>query len=344
MATITGGNTDAGYKIASTFGTAVQAASGDKLVFDSLTHSTNPAELSYSGKGSGADMLTDAQQGALSPSVSLAMKGGYENAMPAILATFLGADSSTLQTDGYQHRMTHSSTLAFGTVAFETSSTTVVEYPSAYVSDVTITAQNAPNYLDFSANFVCGDRELSTSVNTNANLASATLTDGTSTDNIVVDHDDDFWINSDSGALDSGDLVSITRYVLNLSRPKAYTREIKGSSGLSAPLSDGLMTGTLEIELASLADHTYFTAAAAGTTYKSSLTIEGTSYGTDNRTFAIYLPLMKLIQDPEYNVTEDGNNPHVLRFQLLAASAAPTGMNDTTPYFEFINSKTAAYL
>jgi hypothetical protein len=92
-------------------------------------------------------------------------------------------------------------------------------------------------------------------------------------------------------------------------------------------------------------DHTYFTAAAAGTEYKAQIAVEGSQIGTGaNRGLTAYFPRMKLITDPGYSLAGTGINEHVLVFDCIGAAANPTGMNDTNPYVEFIIPTTATSL
>lgn len=348
MARITGGTTIAGFDVASTFGTAVALGAGDGFCFDSITHSTNPAELAASPKGCGLEMLGNAAQGALSPSWTVEAQPTYEDAITTMIAVFFGGTFAPVEQTGgesdYLHRLTFDSEpLQFGTLAFESSTTTVIEYPSSYPTQLRINASNVPNFLSVGIDAVTGDREIASVTNTNASMASVTVT---GTEEIIADHDSEFLINSGAGALTSpGDRISITSYDLVLTRNKEHTREIKGTAGLSAPLSEGLFEGTLTVVLSGLDDHTYFTAAEAGTTYKCSLEIEGSQINAGvNKKFQIFCPLMKLIEDPEYNVTEDGINTHTLVFKLLAADANPTGMDDNFPYIEVINTKSTTYV
>ena len=346
MARITGGDMLIGYKTASTFGTAVQIGAGDGFSFDSLNHSTNPSELSSAPKGAGIAMLRDAIQGADAPSITVDAKPTYANGLTAAMADFFGTASSPSEQNvgegDYLHRFTYNKTRQFGTLAFESSTTTVIEYTSAYPTGLRMVGGDVPNYLQTTIDFVSGSRDLSTSTNTNANMASATITDA---EEVAIDHDDDFWINAEGGgALASGDQLDILSFDLNLTRPMNHTQEINGAAGLSAPETSGLFAGTLTVTLRGLTDHTYFTAADAGTKYKAKINIEGSQIASgDNRTMAMYMPRLVLIQDPQYNITEDGINPHVLTFMVLAAESTPTGMNDKYPYMELTNTVSSQY-
>lgn len=350
MAAITGGDLKAGFggqDASPTFGTAELLAAGDGFCFNSLVHSTNPTELSAAPLGCGFQMLKEATQGALSPAQTVETNPTYQDAMIAAIATFFGTAAAPVEqtaTEGdYLHQFLYNATLAFGTLAFESSTTTVIEWPSAYASTLRIAASEIPNYLALGVDFVSGDRELSSATNTNGTMASVTISDD---EQIIVNHDSDFQINLQSGgALSGSDQLDIVSYELTLSRPKRYVREITGSLGLSAPVADGLMEGELTVVLNELADHTYFTASEADTVYKALFEIEGTQIGAGlNKTFRVNLPGMQLVQDPNYDISDAGLNPHTLTFKLLEADTAPTGLTDTKPYIDVINERSTAYI
>ena len=141
MATITGVDTRAGFKLGSTHGTAVACGAGDQLIFNSLTHSINAAELSRVGLGSGKSFQNDARAGAQDPAASVEMVPAYNNAAPVLVSTFMGTSGTpTEQNVGegdYLHQMTWNNTAKFGTLAFESTTTTTMEYASMYPTSLT---------------------------------------------------------------------------------------------------------------------------------------------------------------------------------------------------------------
>lgn len=353
MAVLDGANTDAVLVLSAVsddYGTANAAtASADKLVCESLASSENPEELELNSIGSGQTMSSDSTRGNVAPSVSIEMVGGYHNAFTKIWAQFLGTSGAPTEQNNpegdYLHQMTVNSTLnnVFATVAYESSSTTVREFPSVTFSDLTFTAENPASYVRLSASGLADELELSTSTNTNAVVGAAGEED---TERIVIDPADEFLINGQaSGALTtSTDRLEITSYSLSLSRPQNFASEIKGSAGNAEPLSGGLMTGTLTITLADSNDNTYEAAAQAGTEYKCSLKMEGSQIGSgDNKKFEIFIPRMKPTE-VSYDLSGPGQNGKTIVFKVLAASANPTGMDSTLPYVEFTNEYDSAYI
>jgi hypothetical protein len=346
MARKTGAATKAAFAIASTFGTAVALGADDGFDADSITHSTNPTELSREGIGSGLSMQTDAVQGALAPGGNISFVPSYENGMTAFMAAFFGQANAPVEqtaTEGdYLHQFAFAeSPLRFGTLAFEATDTREIEYTSVYPTQLQFTAEDIPNFLQVSGDWVSGERDLASV--TNADLSGVTITD---TESVTVKNESEFQINVQSaGALGVSDRVCIASYDLTLARPKEQLSEICGVAGLSEPIADGLFTAELTVEFSGLDDFTWYDAADNETEYKALLQVEGTQIGAGlNKTFAIYLPRLKVVQDPTYDLEDPGVNPHTVTFTGLAATAAPTGMDFALPYVEVINTRSTAYL
>jgi hypothetical protein len=73
--------------------------------------------------------------------------------------------------------------------------------------------------------------------------------------------------------------------------------------------------------------------------------ITGTQIGSGvSKSFAVYLPKMILVTEPQYALTDPGTNTLALNFRLLKASSNPTGMNSTYPYFEIVNALSTSFL
>lgn len=356
MASITGGETNAAIALGGTgtgYGTAVAASTGDKLLFDSLEIKENPTSLDTSTLGSGKSMELDVVRGNISPSVNISGKTYYQGGLDRILAQFFGTAGAPVEQNGgqgdYLHQIGFNDSLnnVFATVAYETSSSTVVEGPSCAFDSITITAENPRSIVTFSATGNANEKELSTSTNTNAVLSgTATIADD---EEVILDYDSEFWVNAESGgALSSGDAVNIQSFSLTLNRPQSFKYEVTGSAGLTKPLSDDYFTGTLTVTLRERLDHTWETANLNETAYKCKLGIEGSQIGSgDNKALDIYIPRMKLETDPDYTVSNAGHNPETLTFKLLAATSAPTGFDGTLgeyPYVELLNESSSAYI
>lgn len=351
MASITGAQTKAGVKIASTWGTAVACGVGNSFAGE-ISPSFNVSELTSRQIGSGAYMLSSATRGSVIPTVSLTADLGYRNNCDVLIAQFMGTSGAptevTVGQSDYKHVLTFNSTLnsKYVTLAFESSSATTMEFPTAAVQSIGIATTGVPGYLDFTAELLANTVELSSSVNTNATLATTTFTEGTP-ELVAVDLVDKFRTNTQSGgAVSSGDQYNITGFNLALSRPQEIIPEIKGSAGNSAPIASDLFEGTLSVDVKELADHAYYTIWSAETARKALIQIEGTQIGTGtNKSFSIYLPRMVLVTEPQYALTDQGTNTLSMEFRLLKAATAPTGMTGSTyPYFEIVNGLATSLL
>lgn len=349
MAVISGAQTNAIVQIASTWGTAVAGGANDKFAGE-ITFSSNAQELVRREIGTGNHMVRSATKGAVKPSFNLTMEPGFTNTFGPLLAQFMGTSSVGAEiTSGqgdYLHTITFNTTLnaKYVTVAFETSSTTVIEFPTSAVRSITIKTTSIPGYLEANFECVANKIELSTAVNTNAICAAATENSGN--EMMTADFVDYFYINTQSGgAPGSGNQYNITSWELTLTRPQELPSEIKGSAGNSAPRSGGLFEGRLKVTAIELADHTYFTAWDQETVYKSISSVSGSLIGsTTAREFRTYLPGMQLLQEPKYSLTSAGVNAVEFDFKLLKAAANPTGFTSTYPYFLLYNNFSTGYL
>jgi hypothetical protein len=350
-ASISGAQTKAGVKIASTWGTAVACGAGNSFAGE-ISPSFNVSEITSRQIGSGAYMLSTATRGSVIPTVSLTADLGYRNNCDILLAQFMGTSAAptevTVGQSDYKHVITFNSTLnaKYVTLAFESTSATTMEFPTCAVQSIGIATTGVPGYIDFTAELLANTVELSSSVNTNATLANCTFTEGVP-ELVAVDLVDKFRTNNQSGlAVGAGDQYSITGFNLALNRPQEIIPEIKGSAGNSAPLSTDLFDGTLSVDVKELADHAYYTIWSAETARKALIEIEGTQIGTGtNKRFSIYIPRMLLVTEPQYALTDQGTNTLSMEFRLLKAATAPTGMTASTyPYFEIVNGLSTSLL
>lgn len=348
MAALLGVNANIGIALSQTtdtYGTAEAVA--EKLVVESISWNENVNKLQSAGVGSGGKFSDNMARGFIAGTLSISGIVGYNNGFPLIAAQFLGtagtpAEQNASQAD-YLHQILFHSTVnrTFLTIAIESSSTTVIEFPSVTVNSLTITGTPG-GYLTYTAecNF---DQLVDTSpTNNNAAIQAVSQTDS---ELCVCAFDEVFNMNAQSGGAFSSNELAITSYELAMSLPQTFKPEIKASAGNSKPTADDKAVGTLTIGLKEHADNTYETAAQAATEYKSSLNIQGTQIGSgDNKTMEINIPRMILIDTPDFGLSSPGNNPQTLVFDVLEAASNPTGMADTTPYFEVTNERSSAYI
>ena len=350
MGRIVGSNAKVGYTSGSTLGTAVALSTGDLICHDGLTQAKSFERQEAASLGCGLAMLKDIKRGAETIDLSISTTPQFNCAEMQMLADFMGdavAGSEQNASEGdYLHVIHYSATRRFGTLAAQASDSTsakVLEFPSTYFKSVTIQPKGVPGYLMMDFEMLATDRELATAVNTWSTINSATRT---SDEQVEVLKDADVWLNTQAGgALSSSDKVNIKSFTFTLTRDLEPSNEITGSATDGAPLDVGYMSGVLTLELAGLDNFDYYTYAEAETALKCLLAFEGSQIGAgDNKSFKIYIPRMKLIDDPQYNLTEPGLNPHILVFEVLAATTTPTGMSYVLPYFELTNEFTGDYV
>jgi len=348
---ITGTQTRAIYKLGTTgtaFGTAVAGGANDRIR-GNISTSFQSQELMKNPIGSGLIMLDDVIAGRMTPSITITGDVGFRSGADRIAAQFFGTSSvgseiTPAQAD-YLHKLSMNAVAnsVYGTIAYEMTTAKVGELPSCACKSFSTSFGDTDEIVQFSAEFM-GDSFNTTSVtNTNATIGSATMTDS---ECVIVKTADDFWLNVESaGALSSGDQYNIVSYSRVLNRPQAFSGQVRGTSGNTAPLADEIIDGTVSITIEALDDVTKFDSWLAGTFFKCKLNIEGTQIGTgSNKTWTEWTPRMKLIQAPKYDITDAGYNTVSMEFKILEASANPTGMDFKLPYVSIINGRSTTYI
>lgn len=348
MTSVSGARTNAIIKVASTFGTAVLGAAGNKMRGE-FTPNFGVDEVIPRQNGTGNLMAVSATRGNFKPGLGIAMDAGYRNTMDNILAQMWGNDSVSAEiTAGqgdYRHTITLNSVLnaKYLTAAHDTSNATLYEYPSCACRSVTISLDDAPGILNFTAELIANNIVLTGAVNSNASMLSATLGD---VETINFAFDDTFRMNAASGgALAGGDQYNITGWSLQFTRPQDLVGEIKGSVGNGSPVESGLINGVLTLKVKELADHAKLTEWSNETPQKCALNIQGTAIGSGlNKGITFNIPRMQLVTEPQYQVTSEGINPLTLTYRILGATANPTGMTSFYPYIELVNQLSTSLL
>ena len=347
MPAITGKETLVGLKMATTYGTAVAV---DKLIAcDSFTQSRNVEKLMRSPLGLNKLFETNMQQGRASPTIGGTCKVGFQNNVEYLLAQFFGsattpAEQTPSQAD-YLTRLTFNSTLnaKYLTMAMKDTTTETLEFPAVGIDSLTFTI--VPNqYVNVDFTGIANIRNLASVTNTTTTMNALTAP---LENEIVVRESDEFLINTQGGsALTTvNDRKIIEQAVISFTKPQESIPLIKGSAGNGEPTSTGNYTCTVTITYNTLEDHTWFTAAEAGTEYKARFQFLGSQIGTgSNQTFRMFFPRLQIIDDPEYTATTPGNNKHVVTYTAMQATTNPTGMNAVNPYVEYINGISVVYI
>lgn len=348
MAMQTGGDSVVAAKVTTTFGTAASVGSGDKWELESYQQSTNPEELTANPIGSGAFMTTDSQQGAVSPSINTEFLEHYNDAGVAMKALFYGGESVMVMAGGYySHSLYHNETLfnnKLATIVNQYAAGSVMEFVSAVPTRLQRTWAQPPNYCRGSMDFLADQRKVTGTTNSYATLEATTKADAT---RVILRPNDSFFLNlmTDS-ALSSTHRIDVTSVTSEAIKGHSHIAEIRGSAGNGRAIPTGTppYEETLTVTFKSLDDYTYFSGSAAGTEYKARLSI---SHPTLTYSDIISWPRLKLIQDPQYNLSSPAVNPLTLVFKCLYVDqslSVPAGMLDRYPYEIVTNTKSTAYL
>lgn len=351
MARQTGADHVIAIKTADVWGTAESVGADDRCEVEGIEENRNPEELSANPIGSGRIAANDAQQGATTPTITLDKIMNYNDAGGALMAAFYGGESVVAQasgTAGYAHSFIQNETFGsrFVTYGRQYALNSVVEAATAAVTRLTYTAENPPNYVRMSAELLANDLLYEGTTNSFATLEnSVTLSD---TERVVATGAHEFLINGQtSSALASPtDRLSITSLVFEENKPMESAREFRGSAGNGEPIPSGdpPYEGTLTVTLKSVDEVTFFQRARDGIEFKASYKVTGTTIGAGvPKTFALYFPRLKLIEEPSSPVSSAGLNPLTLTFKVLVAASVPSGMADRYPHPVLINTKSTTW-
>lgn len=347
MASIPGSKKRIALGISDTFDTAVSLVAGMGLEVDSFDFPRNTTELTTNAIGGNTVMKTQSEEGDISPAPTITMAAGYQDASLAAIAQFFGSDTvSTVAASYHRHRFIVDEDFneKWITLGAKLTTTQAVEAASCAITRLAWTA-NVNQYLQLQFDMLANERNLTPADNTAGSLDGATVDNGR---RIVVRPADTFAINAQAGGAinlvsDKEDVVS---FAFDFSKPQEHVSEIRGASGLGEPLSAaGLpMVGTVTVTFKDLETFKYYTAQEAGTEYKATLNITGPiATGSSPFRMQYFLPRLKVVNDPSNPTSSAGRNPLIVTFEVLKASANPTGMESTYPYVEIYNLEADSY-
>lgn len=347
MSAITGAAAKMGLVKATTWGTAVACGAGHQFIAE-VSPNFNVQELTARAIGSGKIMDYDSTIGNFVPTFNLVGDFGFNNNWPLAFASFFQAAAIgteiTADQDDHKHTLTMASSLStYLTLAYENSTTTTMEAPTASVRSIGLRTTSVPGYLEASAELLANTATTNSSTNTNATLADVTLPDS---EIVAARFTDDFYIETSGGTINSSDQCNYTGWDLSLTRPMEIIPEVTNSAGNGIPRLEGLINGTFSVSLKELADNTWYSVWAAETTKKGTIICTGTQIGSGSyKSLTVYMPKMKLVDAPDNPFTGPGINPLTLNFKLLVAGSSESGMTGSLfPYMEIINSRTTGLL
>lgn len=351
VAAITGAQAVVAMRLSSTFGQCNTFSTGDQLFVQNINRTEGTEELTANPIGSGDLMAADSQRGTINPGISFSRIAGFNDAGVAAMNLFFGTETVGNGNPVYHHSVTFNETLnskwaSFGIHADDTS---FFEHPTGAPTKLVINVPEPTNYVTVDMDFITNKEILGPSGATNTwNTINAATT--TETERMISTSDAIFLINAQAGAALSTatDVVNIKSATITYERPQKVIHELKNALGNSQPSASGdvVLMATISIVLKDLNGITYFTAHQAGTEYKASLQLLGTvlSGGSNQRTFTMLFPRLKITTSPDYNLSTAGINEQTLTFKALVAASTPSGMFDKYPHLRWINSKSTSHL
>jgi len=353
------------------FGTALDMSTfDDAKICAQITDNLSASELEEDvvGCGASAGFSSSCRLGQREYRVGLAGDLGYENGFDRILAQFFGQVSAPAEQNAGENDCLHTFTFAqianehFGTFAYETSRTDVIELPSVYTEGISINMSSINNYVRWGANLVSNDFNCVTVaratantdltadvVNQNAQLQALTVGDR---ELVFPECNHTLRLKEilDDGtdtALVAADQFNITSFELEMNTPLETIDEMTGGVCNGATQSDR-RNGTLTLGVKEHSDNGLtYCAWRNGTTFMAELEWTGKQIGTGAlKTFRIKLPKLCLAGSPGYNITNAGKNPFNLVFRILESeNILPlTGQTTQAPEIDIINGRKIDYL
>lgn len=351
MSRQTGADHVIALKIADVWGTAEALGADDRCEVESVEENRNPENLEANPIGSGRIMANDAQQGAITPTVTIEKLLHYNDASGAIICAFYGGESVVAQqsgTLGYCHSFYHNETFGsrFLTYARQYALSSVVEAATAIPTRLEWRFENTPDYARISTELLANDLLYEGTTNSFSTLENATTI--SDTERVVHTGAAEFLINgqASSALATPTDRLAITSLVFTEEKPMESAREFKGSTGNGEPLPSGdpPYVGTLTVTQKSADEVTFWARARAGTEHKASFQVAGTTIsGGVTKRLTLYFPRLKLIEEPSNPISSAGSNPLTLTFKCLVASSVPSGMTDRYPHPVIINTKSSTW-
>lgn len=347
MASKSGANSGVILKPYLTFDSPSAPSTNDKMRIDSEAFSRGTTELTEAPVGGQVIMKTNSDIGDDAPGGTITKTLRSNDAYNAAIMNFFGTETVTTVTSGvYEHSAVANTTSLVNYLLFakETDTANVEEYVNAVMTELALEF-NPNQYVKSTGTFKASKRLITGTTSSNANITSATEPTNY---NFIFRDTDWFRYNAQAGAALSGsDNLAITSASISLTRDYEFVAEARGSAGKSAPRVAGEppFIGSLSITLKEKDGNTFWTAHDAGTEYKASIQVVGPVIsGGHSHTFRIDFPRLKVVTEPQYNLSSSSVNPVTIEFQCLAATANPTGMGSIYPMVVLKNEKLAKYL
>ncbi len=289
--------------------------------------------------------------------VSVAYDMGFQNGFDRILAQFFGTSSAPVEqtpTEGdYLHVLSFSalSNMHFGTLAWETSQSDVIELPSCYVESINLSFGGAGEVPRYTAVMVANDAEFDAGAaeNDNADLQSLALVQA---ERMVLRCSTAFRIKAmlddgtDTALASPADVVPIVSAEVDMELPLEVIPEMTGGE-CNGPTESDKRAGTLTVEFKKHESNAVLSYQnwKAGTFYQADLTVTGSQIGAgEDLTFVVRFPKLCLIEAPSYEIVDPDINGYSLTFKILDSLTLIPGFTTQGPEAVFINQRPDIYL
>jgi len=344
---LTGREAVVALKKATTWGTAVECGASDGILITSESIQQTIEPLVDDSLGAVWPKYSDqGKRDASGPIDAYLRYEGLDVALALIMGT-AATPSQQAATSAYVGKLELADNIVgkFATIAQLKKSDKVFENPTAKLFGFTISCE-ALQPAKLSLEVISNNVTLDSSTNTNTTMANVTYPDYGN--RVIMNSDCEFRINDQSGdALDSGDKIYPSSFEFKFSRQMEGDLTC-GSNDFSEPGETAMPQCQLTLNFPRYNDDTdaFFSDWDAHTSKKADIYLKGNliedTYYYDMR---ISMPHLKVV-NPQVNVSGQGKIPMSVTFDVLGASAAPTGMSGLTNPFEisYTNTRTTSPL
>lgn len=263
-----------------------------------------------------------------------------------LLAMALGTAGNPTQAEGTAYYNTYSPAAnisgKFVTLAMKKKGTgsakDIWEIPSAKITGFTIRGR-IRELCSIDINFMGNKIENQSAVNTNATIVNVTYP--TRANVVTLNSNFKVRMNAQGGAaLADSDKIYPYGFELTYNRPMEAAFEA-GNTDMSEPDQNGFATATLRLDFDKYNIDTFMDAIAADAAQKIDLLLKGDVItGTNNYQMRFDFPKIN-VKSAAAPVNGPGKISHSIELDLLAVSAAPTGMTATDPLSIYVmNTRT----
>lgn len=343
----------------STWRTAV-AITGAQLVHGRYTLSNSRGEFRPEDVGF-SNFITEIVKLQESVSITLRTRLRYGCVANQIVAQILGQDTSVETTGGqsdYAHtlKMTETNDGKFTTLAasYGTLANDILEFPSVkwHTMELSGVINDVPTLV---ATGIADRVVVTGATNALTNLTGASYQDDINYASLgVASSGHYFRMNAQGGAgLASGDNKKIMEYTLNVTRNLQPMWVLDGANSryTEEPKQLDPHVGSLRLKFSRIlaSEIDLLTMWNTNAKQKAELFFDGSQIGTGvNRSYKIQLPSLEPAGEFPRNFDLQNNNSRMqpeFTFNMLKASAAPTGMTGVTDYLAWtaINTRAAVY-